>query len=31
MRHTVRPFCTCWATKEENVDSILADIRELLA
>lgn len=24
-------FCTCWATKEENVDMLLADIRELLA
>lgn len=23
-------FCTCWATKEENVDSLLADIRSLM-
>ena len=29
--HSAVRFCTCWATKEENVDMLLADIRELLA
>ena len=23
-------FCTCWATKEENMDCLIADIKELL-
>ena len=29
--HSAVRFCTCCATKEENVDMLLADIRELLA
>lgn len=29
--HSAVRFCTSWATKEENVDQLLADIRELLA
>lgn len=24
-------FCTCWATKEENVDALLSDIRKIMA
>lgn len=28
--HSVVRFCTCWATKEENVNQLIADIRELL-
>lgn len=28
--HSAVRFCTCWATKEENVDALLADIRMLL-
>lgn len=29
--HSAVRFCTCWATKEENVDALLSDIRKLLA
>ena len=29
--HSAVRFCTCWATKEENVDMLLADIQKLLA
>lgn len=29
--HSAVRFCTCWATKEENVDLLLKDIRTLLA
>ena len=28
--HSAVRFCTCWATKEENVDVLLSDIRGLL-
>ncbi len=28
--HSAVRFCTCWATKEEHVDALLADIRRLL-
>ena len=28
--HSAVRFCTCWATKEENVDMLLADIQKLL-
>lgn len=28
--HSAVRFCTCWATKEENVDALLSDIRGLL-
>ena len=28
--HSAVRFCTCWATKEENVDALLADIKALL-
>lgn len=28
--HSAVRFCTCWATKEENVDRLLADIRLLM-
>ncbi len=27
--HSAVRFCTCWATKEEHVDALLADIRRL--
>ncbi|MBR5521415.1 MAG: aminotransferase class I/II-fold pyridoxal phosphate-dependent enzyme [Oscillospiraceae bacterium] len=27
--HTVVRFCTSWATKEENVDALIADLKEL--
>jgi len=23
-------FCTCWATKEENVEALLTDIRAII-
>ena len=29
--HSAVRFCTCWATKEENVDMLLADNQKLLA
>lgn len=28
--HSAVRFCTSWATKEENIDALLADIKELL-
>ena len=28
--HSVVRFCTCWATKEENIDALLKDIKALL-
>lgn len=28
--HSAVRFCTCWATKEENIDALLADIKQLL-
>jgi len=28
--HSAVRFCTCWATKEENIDALLADIKALL-
>ena len=28
--HSAVRFCTCWATKEENVDALLNDIKALL-
>ena len=28
--HSAVRFCTCWATKEENVDALLSDIKSLL-
>ena len=28
--HSAVRFCTCWATKEENVDALLADIRAII-
>lgn len=28
--HSAVRFCTSWATKEENVDSLLADVRKML-
>ena len=28
--HSAVRFCTSWATKEENVDSLLADIKEMM-
>ena len=28
--HSAVRFCTCWATKEENVNALLADIKALL-
>lgn len=28
--HSAVRFCTCWATKEENVDLLISDIRECL-
>lgn len=28
--HSAVRFCTCWATKEENVDALIADIRTQL-
>lgn len=29
--HSAVRFCTCWATKEEHVDALLADVHRLLA
>lgn len=29
--HSAVRFCTCWATKEENVDALIGDLRKLLA
>lgn len=29
--HSAVRFCTCWATKEENVDALMRDLREYLA
>ncbi|MCI5874393.1 MAG: low specificity L-threonine aldolase, partial [Roseburia sp.] len=29
--HSAVRFCTCWATKEEHVEALIADIRRLLA
>ncbi len=29
--HSVVRFCTCWATKEENVDALIADLRGCMA
>lgn len=29
--HSAVRFCTCWATKKENVECLLADLRESLA
>lgn len=26
--HSAVRFCTCWATKEEDVEALLADVRE---
>ena len=28
--HSAVRFCTCWATKEENVEALLADIRAII-
>ena len=28
--HSAVRFCTCWATKEENIDALLADIRAII-
>ena len=28
--HSAVRFCTCWATKEENIDALLADIKAML-
>jgi len=28
--HSAVRFCTCWATKEENVEALLSDIKALL-
>ena len=28
--HSAVRFCTSWATKEENVDALIADIKKLL-
>ena len=28
--HSAVRFCTCWATKAENVDALLSDIKSLL-
>jgi threonine aldolase len=28
--HSAIRFCTSWATKEENVDSLLADIKKMM-
>ena len=28
--HSAVRFCTCWATKEENVDALLANIRAII-
>ena len=29
--HSAVRFCTCWATKEENVDLLISDIRKCIA
>lgn len=28
--HSAVRFCTCWATKEENIDALLSDIKSML-